>query len=138
TTDQQRFDSLGCTGNAFCRTPVVDSLAACGLLYERAHVHNVVCMPSRSTMLTGQHPRTHGVIAHGIPLPGRAPSVASYLRRQAGYRTALIGKAHFEPHLDPFLRFFENRCASEGLSGPWRGFEHAELATHGPMGGHHY
>ncbi|MBZ0117855.1 MAG: sulfatase-like hydrolase/transferase, partial [Sandaracinaceae bacterium] len=90
------------------------------------------------TMLTGQHPRTHGVIANGIPLPESAPSVARELRRRAGYRTALIGKAHFEPHLDPSLRFFENRCASEGLDGPWRGFEHVEFATHGPLGGHHY
>jgi arylsulfatase A-like enzyme len=95
-------------------------------------------MPSRSTMLTGQHPLTHGVVANGIPLPDDAPSVAKHLRREAGYRTALIGKAHFEPHLDPRLRFFENRCASEGSTGPWRGFEHIELATHGPMGGHHY
>lgn len=138
TSDQQRFDSLGCTGNRFCRTPAIDALAAAGRLYERAHVHNVVCLPSRSTMLTGQHPRTHGVIANGIPLPEDAPSVATHLMREAGYRTALIGKAHFEPHLDPTLRFFENRCASEGLTGPWRGFEHVELATHGPMGGHHY
>ena len=138
TTDQQRYDSLGCTGNPHCATPQIDALAREGRLYERAHVHNVVCMPSRSTMLTGQHPRTHGVIANGVPLPDDAPSVATHLRRAAGYRTALIGKAHFEPHLDPLLRFFENRCASEGLSGPWRGFEHVELATHGPMGGHHY
>ncbi len=76
TTDQQRYDSLGCTGNRVARTPHVDVLAKAGLLYARAHVHNVVCMPSRSTMLTGQHPRTHGVIANGIPLPEDAPSVA--------------------------------------------------------------
>jgi arylsulfatase A-like enzyme len=138
TSDQQRYDSLGCTGNRIARTPTLDGLAANGVLYERAHVHNVVCMPSRSTMLTGQHPRTHGVIANGIPLPEDAPSVALHLRRRAGYRTALVGKAHFEPHLDPTLRYFENRCASEGSTGPWRGFEHIELATHGPMGGHHY
>jgi arylsulfatase A-like enzyme len=138
TTDQQRFDSLSCTGNRYARTPNVDRLANEGLLYERAHVHNVVCMPSRSTMLTGQHPRTHGVITNGIPLPEDAPSVAQHLRRRAGYRTALLGKAHFEPHLDPSLHFFENRCASEDCTGPWRGFDHIELATHGPMGGHHY
>ncbi|RLB50501.1 MAG: sulfatase, partial [Deltaproteobacteria bacterium] len=138
TSDQQRYDSLGCTGGTIARTPCLDGLAEDGLLYERAHVHSVVCMPSRSTMLTGQHPRTHGVIANGIPLPDDAPSVAQYLRRRAGYRTALLGKAHFEPHLDPGLRYFENRCASEDSTGPWRGFEHIELATHGPVGGHHY
>ena len=138
TVDQQRFDALGVNGGAVARTPVADALAATGVSYRRAHVHNVVCMPSRSTMITGQYPRTHGVIANGIALPEDAPSVAKHLRREAGYRTALIGKAHFEPHLDPLLSFYENRCAAQGWTGPWRGFEHVELATHGPMGGHHY
>ena len=30
TTDQQRFDSLGCNGNSFCRTPNIDALARDG------------------------------------------------------------------------------------------------------------
>ena len=40
--------------------------------------------------------------------PADAPSVAAELHR-AGYRTALVGKPHFEPFLDPFGRFAENR-----------------------------
>jgi len=138
TTDQQRYDALGCNGGRVARTPAIDALADHGLRYRRPHVHNVVCMPSRSTMLTGQHPRTHGVIANGVPLPEDAPSVAAYLREEGGYRTALLGKAHFEPHLDLFLRFAENRMAAERRQGPWRGFDHVELATHGPVNGHHY
>lgn len=140
TVDQQRFDALGATGGAIARTPVLDALGRAGVVYQRAFVHNVVCMPSRATMLTGQYPRTHGVIANGVPLPADAPSVADYLRTGAGYRTALIGKAHFDPHLDPWLAFEENRLAARSVDngGPWRGFEHVELATHGPLGGHHY
>jgi arylsulfatase A-like enzyme len=138
TVDQQRFDALGVTGGTVARTPALDALARAGILYRRAHVPNVTCMPSRSSMLTGQHVRTHGVISNGITLPESAPNIADWLRRQAGYRTALIGKAHFEPHLDPLLRFPENHLAAEGSTGPWRGFEHVELATHGALGGHHY
>ena len=37
TTDQQRYDTLGCNGGTVARTPVVDGLAAAGLRYERAH-----------------------------------------------------------------------------------------------------
>lgn len=148
TTDQQRYDTLGCNGGTLARTPVVDRLAAEGIRYERAHPPSVVCMPSRSTILTGQHPSTHGVWMNGVPLPVDAPSVAALLQR-AGYRTALVGKAHFEPFLDPFGRFTENGLAREGretAEGPWfdgstgphRGFEHLEFATHGGIGPLHY
>ena len=148
TTDQQRYDTLGCNGGALGRTPVVDGLAAQGLRYERAVPQSVVCMPSRSTILTGQHPRTHGVWMNGVALPVDAPSVAAELQR-AGYRTALVGKPHFEPFLDPFGRFTENGLARsgaptvespwhDGSRGPHRGFEHLELATHSPVGMLHY
>ncbi len=140
TTDQQRYDTLGCNGGTLARTPVVDGLAAAGIRYERAVPQSVVCMPSRSTMLTGQHPTTHGVWMNGVPLPADAPSVVAELH-DAGYRTALVGKAHFEPFLDPFLRFPENALARSGtvpVGGPHRGFDHLELATHGPVGPLHY
>ena len=91
---------------------MVDRLAAEGVRYERAIPQSVVCMPSRSTMLTGQHPSTHGVWMNGVALPVDAPSVAAELHR-AGYRTALVGKPHFEPFLDPFGRFTENRLARD-------------------------
>lgn len=140
TTDQQRYDTLGCNGGTLSRTPVVDGLAAAGIRYERAIPQSVVCMPSRSTILTGQHPTTHGVWMNGVPLPVAAPSVAAVLR-DAGYRTALIGKAHFEPYLDPFMRFTENALGATGTTpsgGSHRGFEHLEFATHNPAGSLHY
>ena len=140
TTDQQRYDTLGCNGGTLARTPVVDSLASAGIRYERAIPQSVVCMPSRATILTGQYPTTHGVWMNGVPLPHDAPSVAEVLH-DAGYRTALVGKAHFEPYFDPFLRFPENALASTGTTPPGgthRGFEHLEFATHGAMGSLHY
>lgn len=140
TTDQQRYDTLTCNGGTLSRTPVVDGLAAEGVRFERAHPQSVVCMPSRSTILTGQHPSTHGVWMNGVPLPEDAPSVAAVLR-DAGYATALVGKAHFEPLLDPFLRFPENKLSTTGttpVGGVRRGFEHLEFATHGALGPVHY
>ena len=133
TTDQQRFDTLGCNGGTIARTPVIDALAKQGRRYERAHAQSVVCMPSRSTIITGQHPSTHGVWMNGVPLPLDAPSVAQVLH-DAGYRTALVGKPHFEPFLDPFARFPENTFATKGLVGLHRGFEHFESAAHAPQG----
>ena len=137
TTDQQRYDSLGCNGGTIARTPVIDGLAANGVTYRRAHPQSVVCMPSRATMVTGQHVHTHGVWMNGVPLPVDAPSVAAVLG-DAGYATALIGKSHFEPYFDPFVRFEENRLGVSGEFGPHRGFDHMELATHGATGMTHY
>src|SRR5262245_36363183 len=138
TTDQQRYDALGCNGGTVARTPVVDRWAAEGLRYTRAHAQSVVCMPARSTMVTGQYVRTHGVWMNGVPLPDDAPSVARHLHDKAGYRTALFGKAHFEPFLDLKRRFYENRMAMLGETGPHRGFEHMELAAHTGRGFLHY
>jgi arylsulfatase A-like enzyme len=138
TTDQQRYDALGCNGGAIARTPVIDRLAAEGVTYDRAHNQNVVCMPARATMITGQHVRTHGVWMNGVPLPADAPSVVRELNERAGYRTGMFGKAHWEPYLDPTGQFYENQMGLRGEHGPHRGFEHLELATHTPLGAMHW
>ena len=135
TTDQQRFDSLGCNGNKFCRTPNIDALARTGLNYTRAYNQNTVCMPARSSMLTGQYVRTHGVYANGVPLPEDAPSFARYLKERRGYKTALIGKAHFDPGFDPGYRYRETQRERDGDTGPWRGFDYAIQAMHIPRVG---
>jgi arylsulfatase A-like enzyme len=138
TTDQQRFDSLGCNGGKIAKTPVIDALARDGINYRRAHNQNTVCMPARASMITGQYVRTHGVFANGVPLPPDAPSVARWLHERAGYRTALLGKAHFEPAFDMNQRWFENQMARQDSTGPYRGFERMELAMHAPLNGWHY
>jgi len=130
TTDQQRYDALGCNGGTIAATPVVDALAASGIVYHRAYTQNTECMPARSTMLTGQYPRTHGVTMNGIPLPLDGPNIAALLRDRAGYRTALIGKAHFEPASTPDQSYFENYAARRNSTGPHRGFDRMELAAH--------
>ncbi len=138
TTDQQRYDALGCNGGKVARTPMIDAWAREGVVYDRAHCQSVVCMPARSTMVTGQYVRSHGVWMNGVPLPADAPSVAAHLRDQGNYRTALIGKAHFEPFIDRKFEFYENRMAQLGEFGPHRGFEHMELASHVARGFLHY
>ena len=98
TTDQMRHDALGCNGGVVARTPVIDGLARNGINYQRAHNQNVVCMPARATIITGQYVATHGVWMNGVALPEETPTIAHWLA-QHGYRTALFGKAHFEPWL---------------------------------------
>lgn len=137
TTDQMRFDALGCNGGQVARTPVIDKLAADGINYTRAHNQNVVCMPARATIITGQHVASHGVWMNGVSLPEERETIAHWLKSH-GYRTALLGKAHFEPWLGSPDDFFENRMAGEDSTGPHRGFDHMELANHFFEGHSHY
>jgi len=137
TTDQMRYDALGCNGGKIAKTPSIDSLAATGINYRRAHNQNTGCMPARATMMTGQHVATHGVWMNGVSLPEGEPTVAHHLQNH-GYHTGLIGKAHFEPWLGAPEEFFENRMAKLGNTGPHRGFDHMELANHFFEGHSHY
>jgi len=137
TTDQMRYDALGCNGGEVARTPAIDKLATNGINYRRAHNQNVGCMPARATMMTGQHVASHGVWMNGVSLPEDQPTIAHHLRNN-GYHTALLGKAHFEPWLGAPEDFFENRMAAQNNTGPHRGFDHMELANHFFEGHSHY
>lgn len=137
TTDQMRYDALGCNGGTVARTPNIDALSQAGINYRRAHNQNVVCMPARATIMTGQHVASHGVWMNGVSLPEDTPTIAHHLKAH-GYDTALLGKAHFEPWLGSPDEFFENRMARVANTGPHRGFDHMELANHFFEGHSHY
>ncbi|MCK5175091.1 MAG: sulfatase-like hydrolase/transferase [Planctomycetes bacterium] len=57
--DQQRYDSLGCNGNADAITPHVDRLANEGVRFESAFAAQPVCSPARSSILTGIFPHNN-------------------------------------------------------------------------------
>ena len=97
TSDQQHFSMLGAM-NAKIKTPNLDALAADGMLFERAYCPNPTCTPSRSSILTGQYPSQHGAWSLGTKLPETVPTLSGALT-DAGYVTALVGKAHFQPTL---------------------------------------
>jgi arylsulfatase A-like enzyme len=94
--DQWRWDALGCLGSA-ANTPVLDGLAARGVHFDHAFVQSPVCMPSRVSMLTGRYPSALGITHMGVPVPETTETVAGILARR-GWRTANIGKLHFQPH----------------------------------------
>src|SRR6266487_1911603 len=94
-TDQHRADFLGCYGHPVLRTPHIDSIAANGTMFGRFYVASPVCMPNRASLMTGRMPSVHGVRSNGIPLSMQAVTFVELLR-DAGYRTALIGKSHLQ------------------------------------------
>lgn len=94
-TDQLRHDHLSCAGNSVLRTPHIDSIAERGVRLENFYVASAVCMPNRSSIMTGRMPSLHGVRFNGIPLARESVTFVDLLRA-AGYRTGLIGKSHLQ------------------------------------------
>lgn len=94
-TDQQRADYLGCYGHPVLKTPNIDSLAGKGVIFNRCYVNTPICMPNRASLMTGRMPSAHGVRHNGIPLDPNS-NTFTHLLREAGYRTALVGKSHLQ------------------------------------------
>ncbi len=98
-TDQHRVDYLGCSGHPVLKTPHIDQIAARGTRFTRFYVATPVCMPNRSTLMTGRMPSVHGVRSNGTPLSLNSNTFVDALRA-AGYATALVGKSHLQNFLD--------------------------------------
>jgi len=96
TTDRQRFDTLGCYGNLWTRTPHLDALAGKGVLFEHAYCQSPICSPSRASFLTGRYPRTTRVNRNGQVIPADE-RLASRLFADAGYLCGHVGKMHLAP-----------------------------------------
>lgn len=87
TLDTTRADRLGVMGHAPARTPVLDALAARGVVFERAYASVPLTLPSHATMLTGLEPYQHRLHDNGrIPLPADIPTIAERLAA-AGWDT---------------------------------------------------
>jgi arylsulfatase A-like enzyme len=87
TIDTLRADAVGFAGNTRVETPALDRLAAAGRVFDDAHAHNVVTLPSHTNILTGLYPYQHGVRENsGFVLAARVPTLATLLKR-AGYAT---------------------------------------------------
>ncbi len=51
---------LGCYGDEFATTPVLDAMAKESVLYENAFATAPVCAPARSSLITGMYPSSMG------------------------------------------------------------------------------
>ncbi len=92
-TDDQRYDSLGCMGNALIKTPNLDRLAKNGVLFTNHFVTTPICSVSRASIFLGQHLKRHRIGDFATPF-NREQWAESYPARlrAAGYRTGFIGK----------------------------------------------
>lgn len=91
--DDLRYDSFGFMGHSFLETPNIDRLASRGVQFSNAFVTTSLCSPSRASILTGRYMHSHRVFDNNNPAPPGTVYFPQHLR-EAGYRTAFIGKWH--------------------------------------------
>lgn len=153
TSDQQRGDCYGFMGRKV-KTPHLDQLRGEGVHFEKCITPSPVCQPARASILTGKLPKTNGVKDNGIDLRlERGNQSFAAKMSDAGYQTALIGKAHFAT-TQTFSPQQTAECKKGSAvyppdwHGPYMGFDYVELLTQGhwfkirppitPPSGQHY
>jgi hypothetical protein len=86
TADALPSRYLGCYGHPKALTPHLDRLAAEGVLVEQAWSQSCMTLGSYVSILTGQHPRVHGVSREWQPFPVSQVSLPTVLEAH-GYHT---------------------------------------------------
>jgi len=90
--DDLGYGDLSAYGQARFQTPSLDRLAREGMRFTQYYAGSTVCAPSRTALMTGLHTGHAWIRGNGeIPLRDEDVTVAMALR-DAGYRTAVIGK----------------------------------------------
>jgi uncharacterized sulfatase len=141
TSDQQHWNTLG-IANPEVKTPCLDKLAREGTVFSRAYCPNPTCTPTRASIITGRYPSQHGAWSLGTKLPTTEHTVGKDFQK-AGYRTALVGKAHFQmlktteeyPSVESYP-IMQDLDFWRRFDGPFYGFEHVELARNHVDEGH--
>jgi iduronate 2-sulfatase len=93
-SDDMRVE-LGCYSSRFdARTPNLDALAHSGVRFDRNYCQFPLCNPSRSSLMTGRHPTTTGVLGNRTAFRDAHPDWISLpqLFKQNGYVSCRTGK----------------------------------------------
>ncbi len=112
--DDLGYADVGFTGATAFTTPHIDRIAHEGMVLPQAYSSAPVCSPTRVALMTGRYPQREPsglhepLTTHPIGLPAE-PATLPRLLKEAGYRTALVGKWHLglEPQFHPLRHGFD-------------------------------
>ncbi len=104
--DQLRSDFLSVYGHPVIQTPNIDRLAASGTVFRENFTTSPICGPARHSMAKGLYPHNSNCWEDPDCME---PEADTYMKRlqAAGYRTCLVGKAHFYRQENVDLKPFE-------------------------------
>ena len=124
--DDLGWNDIACYGSKFYETPHLDKMAKEGFRFTDAYAANPVCSPTRASILLGKYPSRVGLSNHSgssgpkgpahkltpVPVKGNMPlediTLAEALK-EAGYKTAHIGKWHLQAHHDTSRNHFPEK-----------------------------
>ncbi|HZU88176.1 MAG TPA: sulfatase-like hydrolase/transferase [Stellaceae bacterium] len=129
--DDCGYADLGCTGQTDYATPALDRLAEEGVRFTQAYANAPLCTNTRVALMTGryQYRLPIGLVeplrwsdreTPEMGLPPDHPTLPGLLR-EAGYRTALIGKWHlgYLPRYGPLKSGYDEFF---GIMGGYTGY----------------
>ena len=93
-SDQHRAGLTKRSGYPLDTSPTLDMLADRGIGFDRAYVTTPLCMPSRTSMLTGRWPEAHHVRMNLDPQDAYFETDLYAVAKARGYKTGLAGKNH--------------------------------------------
>ena len=100
TFEDTSFYEFGCYGNSDVSTPVIDSLAANGLLFSNVWSNAPQSSPARSSLITGCYATTYGMDVHPVAYDTPENILFPQLLRDAGYYCTNNRKTHYNTTTD--------------------------------------
>lgn len=100
--DQWRYHAMGCVHGDQAVTPNMDAFAEESICFENAYSTFPLCTPHRGSLMTGKYPFSIGLwtnckigLEEKLMLKPQETCIGNVLK-DAGYRTAYIGKWHLD------------------------------------------
>jgi arylsulfatase A-like enzyme len=93
-SDQHRAGLTKRSGYPLDTSPALDKLAASGVAFDRAYCTSPLCVPSRTSMITGRWPEATHVRSNEMIDDAFYPTHLYKVAKEHGYRTGLAGKNH--------------------------------------------